>query len=559
MARKTITNQQTVFFKFELQSGDPRRQKAALQDVCRLYRGGAQFSPETRISFEMLIAGLTVNSRDEKVVRWCLNSIAQFGRKINTLQSVEFALKQHEENPEIVAAAVSALASLYRGQIPGLNALKNVEPQTQMLAAMQTVPPSMLELGGLAIDLSKADAEVLKLALIVVGLNKDIQNLLHPRHENGEIVRELGQHDDRIVRQYSVWAVIENNLLGLDHLGIPFHRLDSEPANVQSKMLQLGAASIPDLSKRQSLIIQGSNLGSADAREGLSKGLAFTFYDGLQDVTLAWFDTEESRRVQLVLAEHFARYSEESPSYRDKALELTEKDDAFRERVLLGAEGLPLYGEIVSRKSPFSSGLFGVEEDAQLKRVLEAVKLQNSVNVLVLNATPDDQGRIRADKEAALLEERLEMVKAPRRHLKVVQRFAVRLDQIQKELLNHEPKILHFSGHGDTGVLLFEDHNGSTTELNGDVLADILHTYGNLECVVLHACFTEQVAQACAKHVKVVIGSIDSIDDATAPKFTYAFYQALAHGRSYNNAFEMGRNEVKTVSRREAAKYKLIT
>lgn len=558
MARR-ISGQQTAFLKFELESNDPRRQKVALQNVCRLYRGGAQFSPEARITFEMEIAGLAVNSRDEKVVRCCLNSIAQFGRKENTSQSVEFALKRHEENPEIVAAAVSALASLYRGQIPDLHSTRNVAPETKMLAAMQTVPLSLLELRGLAIDLARADVEVLKLALIVVGVNKDIQNLLHPKYENGEIVRELGQHDDRIVRQYSVWAVIENHLLGLDHLGIPFDRLESEEANVQSKMLQLGASSIPDLARRQSLIIQGSNLISVDAREGLSKGLSFTFYDGLQDVTLAWFDTEDSRRVQLMLAEHFARHSDESPSYRDKAIELVDRDEEFRERVLLGAEGLSLYGEIVSQKPQSSLSLFSSEEDDEMKRVIETVKSQNTVNVLVLNATPDDQGRIRVDKEAALLEEHLESVRNPRRHLKITHRFAVRIDQIQRELLNHEPKILHFSGHGDTGVLLFEDHEGNTAELPGEVFAEIVAAFGNLECIVLHACFTQEVAQACARHVKIIVGSAHTVSDTTAPKFTYAFYQALANGRNYNNAYEMGLAEVATVSRTEAMKYTLIS
>ena len=346
--------------------------------------------------------------------------------------------------------------------------MKNVNPETRVLAAMQIVPPKLLDLESLSIDLAQADVEVLKLALIVVGLNKDIQNLLHPRYDNGEIVRELGQHDDRIVRQYSVWAVIENDRLAIDHLGIPFSELENQPENVQSKMLQLGAASISDLVERQSLIIQGSNLTSTLAREGLSKGLADNFYDGLQDVTLGWFDTEQNKRVQFVLAEHFARFSEESPSYKDKALSLVGELGEFRERVLLGAEGLPLYGEIMAITANTSLELFGSQDDKELRTMIEAVRMQNNVNVLVLNATPDDQCRIRADKEAALLEEQLEMVRAPRRQLSIIQRFAVRLDQIQKELLNHEPRILHFSGHGDKGVLVFENRDGSTALLDGD-------------------------------------------------------------------------------------------
>lgn len=558
MATQILTAQQAAFLRFELDSGDPRRQKTALQDICRLYRLGLRFSPEARLAFEQAIAGITVNSRDEKVVRWGLNTIARLGTMGNTAQSVEYALKRHEDKPEIVAAAISALGFLYKGQIPALEGMNNILPAVRMLAAMQTVAPTMLDKVELSIDIDSANEEILKLALIVVGINRDIQHLLHPHYENGEIVRALGQHDDHIVRQYSVWAVIENKRLTLDHLGTSFDTLELEPPNVQSKLLQLGASRFSDFSKRQDLIIRGSNLTSTDAREGLSKGLLNSFYDGLQDVTLSWFETEESPRVQLLLAEHFARYSDAVPSYRDMALSLHDRGGEFRERVLLGAERMPLYGEIKAREAASSFELFGASTDEAHSKILMAVKMQNATTVLVLNATPDDQGRLRADKEAALLEEQLRKLTNRRRDLNVVQRFAVRLDQVQEHLLNHEPKILHFSGHGDRGILVFETHDGSTAVLDGDVLADILDTYGKLECVILHACFTEEVAQACARYVPVVVGSTDTINDLTAPKFTYAFYQALANGRDYENAFRMGKNEVATVDRKESEKYKIL-
>lgn len=109
-------------------------------------------------------------------------------------------LRRYEGDPEIVAAAVSALAALYRGRIPAEVEMGDVDPATRMLAAMQTVTPKLLDTVSLAIDIDTADAELLKLALIVIGLNRDIQHLLHPRHENGAIIKALGQHDNAIVR-----------------------------------------------------------------------------------------------------------------------------------------------------------------------------------------------------------------------------------------------------------------------------------------------------------------------------------------------------------------------
>jgi hypothetical protein len=207
------------------------------------------------------------------------------------------------------------------------------------------------------------------------------------------------------------------------------------------------------------------------------------------------------------------------------------------------------------RLRSFTASVIG---QAELALKNAAAQSTDGIRVLVLNSTPDDQGRLRADREAALLHEQLEMISNPQRQLTVVQRFAVRLDQIQKELLKNRPSVLHFSGHGDVGVLAFEDRDGTTRLLEGNVLADIVASYGELECIVLHACYSESVAIACSPYVRTIIGSSHAIDDNTAPRFTYAFYQALAYGRSYENSFQMGRNEVATVDQAEAEKYCLV-
>lgn len=491
---------------------------------------------------------------DRKVVRWCMNVLARLGTKASA-GCAETILKRYEDDPEIVAAAVSAISHFRLGQITELPTLRGVPPEVQMLASMQTVDPSRLAINGLKLDIYCASPEVLKLALIVVGLDRDVQNLLHPRHDNGDIVKELAQHDDPIVRQYSVWAVLENSRLSIEHLGIDLDRLEEEPANVQSKLLQLGASSLSDLVRRQDLIIRGTDLPSVDAREGLAKGLSNNYYDGLEGVALNWFDTDGSDRVQLVLAEHFARYADRVPSYREKALDLLNLGSDFRDRVLLGSEGTSLFAEIKRNETVTTPNLFDVGQDDPRSQLVEAVKMSENQTVLVLNATPDDQGCLRADKEGALLERQLEMVKHRERELTVVHRHAVRLSDIQKELLNNRPKILHFSGHGGPGILVFEKDDGTSEMLGAENLAEILRIYGKLDCLVLHACFSEDVARACAKHVPVVIGSTDAIDDYTAPKFTYAFYQGLANGRDYKNSFEMGKAEVALASPEQAKLY----
>lgn len=479
MPKTRISDLEAAFLKFEFQSQDPRRQKTALQDLCRRYRQGQSLSPEARRDFEVEAGYLAVNARDVKVVRWALNAIARFGTQQGATNSVVSALDRNAEVPEIVGAAIAALAALYRGAIPTLPSQAFVPPEMRVLAAMQTVTAAQLGTVQLKIDIDKADAELLKLALIVIGINRDIQHLLHPRYPNGEIVRALGQHDDAIVRQYSVWAVTENRALGLEHLGIPFERTEAEPENVQAKLLELGASEISDLTERQNLILAGSSYPSVLAREGLAKGLLRSFYDGLEGVTLDWARTEAEPRIRVLLAEHFGRFSDRLPSYEEIAIELSEESGDLRRYVIRGAEGRPLHAKL-QREQPVIGDLFAGDADAK-GGLIQMIKQQAATKVLILAATPDDQCRIRPDKEVAELRERMAAMPSQKRPLVFDHILATRLDQIQQELVRQRPTILHFSGHGAPGSLAFETADGLTAPLEADMLARVLKVYREIE------------------------------------------------------------------------------
>ena len=321
----------------------------------------------------------------------------------------------------------------------------------------------------------KADKEVLKLALLVVGLNKDIQNLLHPRHSNGAIVRQLGQHDDRIVRQYSVWSVMENRRLTLADLGIPFDTIGSQPANVQAKLLQLAAERENDARARHQIIHDGTFNDLPEARIGLAKGLVHTYYEGLEDLTIRWYDVEDDPDVLALVAEHFARFSNECGPYFEKALEIVESDPKLVERILLGAEGKELYGKIKGLDRTSGMGdLFGTPSDlaAMFQKSTEILRKAPPVKVLFLAANPVDEGRLKIDKEASDLKEQLALVRDAKIAVDVEHAWAIRSDQLQREVLNAKPQVLHFSGHGDTGILIFEDAAGKAMEVSGEALAD---------------------------------------------------------------------------------------
>ncbi|WP_058286428.1 CHAT domain-containing protein [Leisingera aquaemixtae] len=560
MSSKNVPPEKAAFIRYELENGDDRRKKVALQEIARTYRSGGRFAPDIRNGLEITINGLLSAQQDPKVTRWCLNCIAQMGTRTGSVLSVERLLRQQVGDPEIIAAAVAAAAKLYGGQLDECDALGAIQPEIKTLAALQITPPSKLDLAGFKIAIDVAGDEVLKLALITVGLNRAYENMFHPKHSNAELVKALGQHDNRIVKQYSVWSVIENVGLSISDLGIPFTNLDNEPSNVQAKMLQLGAEKIADLKERQEVIRKGSYLPTVEAREGLAKGLQSVYYDGLEGVTLDWYDIEGSSRVRELLAEHFARYGSDCVPYGDKALELFEADQTLKKRLYLGAEGTSLFGKL--KANDLREGtldMFGGDLDPLTARLMEKQKLP-IVNVLMMCASPKDAGDpLRLDEEARDLKEQIRLVEKPKQDIIVTHAWAVRTDQVQMEVMNNAPDVLHFSGHGATGILCFEDKNGNVADVSAAAVEGLIKLSDSVQCLVLNACFSESIATQVKDHVKAVIGCSIAIGDEAAIAFTRAFYRALRHGHHYRRAFDLALNELQLNGmENEAKKYKFV-
>ena len=96
-----------------------------------------------------------------------------------------------------------------------------------------------LDTSSFPVNIETASPDQLKLALVVVGLDRAPAHLFHPRHDNPAIVEVLGRHDDHIVSQYSVRAITENANLGFGDLGIDIKLIERQPANVRSWVYQL--------------------------------------------------------------------------------------------------------------------------------------------------------------------------------------------------------------------------------------------------------------------------------------------------------------------------------
>jgi CHAT domain-containing protein len=123
----------------------------------------------------------------------------------------------------------------------------------------------------------------------------------------------------------------------------------------------------------------------------------------------------------------------------------------------------------------------------------------------------------------------------------IVTKMAVRVDDLRRSLLDYEPQIVHFSGHGSGAEgLVLESPAGQTQLVGTAALARMFQLSRTVNCVVMNACYSAVQAEAIGQHIDYVVGMTQAIGDRAAIEFAKGFYDALGAGRSIADAFEMG-------------------
>lgn len=165
--------------------------------------------------------------------------------------------------------------------------------------------------------------------------------------------------------------------------------------------------------------------------------------------------------------------------------------------------------------------------------------------ILILASNPSNSNRLRLDEEVREIEDVLR--KADKRDLfEVKHRPATRIDDIQQALLDYEPQIVHFCGHGEGEEgLVFEDNAGCSQLVSSQALVNLFELFKNeVKCVVLNACYSEIQAKAITTHIDTVIGMRQAIGDTAAIVFSKGFYGGLGAGRSVEFSYKLGCNRL---------------
>src|SRR5262249_22220119 len=93
--------------------------------------------------------------------------------------------------------------------------------------------------------------------------------------------------------------------------------------------------------------------------------------------------------------------------------------------------------------------------------------------ILFLAANPKDTSRLRLDEELKSIDEALRRAKQ-RDNFRLVQKWAVTDDDLRRALLDEEPEIVHFCGHGaGKHGLVVESDTGGTQLISKDALAGL--------------------------------------------------------------------------------------
>ena len=167
--------------------------------------------------------------------------------------------------------------------------------------------------------------------------------------------------------------------------------------------------------------------------------------------------------------------------------------------------------------------------------------LPEKIIVLFLASNPVDQNQLRLDEENRKITQMIRL-SDHRDSVELVSAWAVQPLDVLQAINEHEPAIIHFSGHGTSDEIAFQDNQGLTKLVSTEALVQtMVASSDNIRFVFLNACHSKNTALAAAVHVEAAIGMNEAIGDEAAAVFSAQFYSAIGFGKNIKVAFEQAK------------------
>jgi len=158
--------------------------------------------------------------------------------------------------------------------------------------------------------------------------------------------------------------------------------------------------------------------------------------------------------------------------------------------------------------------------------------------ILLVLANPLDTDVLHLGREERVLRESIRL-STHRDRIKLESLHAATIDALRRALLQDQYDIVHFSGHGKSLGLGFENEVGELEVPDSDALAALLHRHC-VKTVLLNACDSLEVGLAMTSQVDHTIAMSERVTDDSAIEFSRGFYDALGEGLSVPEAFDEG-------------------
>ncbi|MEG4087720.1 nSTAND1 domain-containing NTPase [Microcoleus sp. POL10_C6] len=178
--------------------------------------------------------------------------------------------------------------------------------------------------------------------------------------------------------------------------------------------------------------------------------------------------------------------------------------------------------------------------------------------ILILAANPTNTAPLRLEQEIREIDEGLRRANK-REQYKLEQKWAVRSRDFYRAILDYQPNIVHFCGHGagQDGIVL-EDDTGKMALVQTNALASMFKLFAQkgVDCVILNACYSEVQAEAISQYVNYVIGMNRAVGDRAALAFAVGFYDAIAAGYTLEESYELGCSQMISFREHETPVFK---
>lgn len=185
---------------------------------------------------------------------------------------------------------------------------------------------------------------------------------------------------------------------------------------------------------------------------------------------------------------------------------------------------------------------------AQLKdheRDLAVLREPRPEKLRLLMLASSGEGDLRVGREQKRIKDAVQFASG-RDSIALDLRPAATADDLLNGLTQGRPHIVHFSGHGNDAVVVFEQDTDSANHgaiVAADTLAAALRAVDEPPLlVVLNACSSATQAERIADGVAAfAIGHSDSIADGDAIAYAARFYASLADGQSIQAAHDLAK------------------